>query len=151
MNRVDHFAMLRTAFSRAATEVWKVRAQHILGLEWFCTDKNGKGVVMTTGDGSAPTPPDYLLMSVGACAGNGIRFLLEKAGKKIKSLTVDVEGEWTDQPQRRISEIRMNVTCDGNVSKEELEKVVQEVKTKACPVAGTILNTPVLKATVTVK
>ena len=142
------FSMLSTGFTRFAAEVWKVHAQCIHGLEWFCTDKNGKGILTTTGDGSAPTPPDYLLMGLGACAGNGIKFVLEKKGKKVNSISVDVEGEWTSTPTRRMKEIRMNVKCDAGISTSELEKIVEDVKHKMCPVAGTLLHTPEIKTTV---
>jgi hypothetical protein len=35
-------------------------------------------------------------MSLGACAGNGIKLLMQEAGKTVRSLAVDVEADWTD-------------------------------------------------------
>ena len=138
--------MLGTTFTRWA-EVWNVRAKHIFGEEWFCTDKNGKGIIATTGAGSAPTPPDYVLMSLGACLGSGVRFMLEKRGKACKNLTIEVEGEFGSQPQRRIKEMRVKVSVESDVAKDVLDKIVKQVEEKMCPVGGTLLNPPVIKCT----
>ena len=143
--------MLSSSFHRFAPEIWKTRAHNILGSEWFCTDSHGRGIVTTAGAGSAPTPPDLLLMGLGACAGNGIKFALEKRGKTVKSISVDVEGEWTSKPQRRMETIRMNVIADVDMDEAQLKKVVDEVKEKMCPVAGTLLTTPTITTTASLK
>lgn len=141
--------MLSTS-SFVRTEVWKASAKLISGLDWLTVNKDGKASVMTTGDGVAPTPPCYVLMALGACAGNGVKFLLEKAGKTIRDIKVDVEGEWDAKPQRRISEIRMSVKADADVTEEELAKIVKQVEDKMCPVAGTLKYPTTLKSTVQV-
>ncbi|KAH0785972.1 OsmC family peroxiredoxin [Histomonas meleagridis] len=143
--------MLTSTFRRSAAEIWKTHAQNIVGSEWFCTDSQGRGIITTAGAGSAPTPPDLLLMGLGACAGNGIKFALEKRGKTVKSISVDVEGEWTNKPQRRMETIRMKVLADVDMNEAQLKAVVDEVKEKMCPVAGTLLNTPVIETTATLK
>jgi uncharacterized OsmC-like protein len=138
--------MLSRAFARRASV--RVHTQNIFGDEWFCTDRNGKGIVTTTGDGSAPTPPDYLLMGLGACAGNGIKFFLAKSGKAAKSISVQVEADWANEPQRRFSDIRLKVRCDADISKEELQKIVDQATEKMCPIAGTLLTKPNISATI---
>ena len=143
--------MLSAAFKRSAPEIWKAHSHYIVGDEWWCTDNQGRGIITTAGMGSAPTPPDLLLMGLGACAGNGIKFNLEKRGKTVKSLDVQVEGEWSPTPVRHISEIRMKVIADVDMDQDQLSKLVDEVKEKMCPVAGTILHTPVIKTTTVVK
>jgi uncharacterized OsmC-like protein len=141
--------MLSRVFSRRfAVQSVRVHTQNIFGEEWFCTDRNGKGIVTTTGDGSAPTPPDYLLMGLGACAGNGIKFFLAKSGKTVKSISVQVEADWANEPQRRFSDIRLKVRCDADVSKEELQKIVDQAAEKMCPIAGTLLTRPNITSTV---
>jgi uncharacterized OsmC-like protein len=141
--------LARRSFLRFAGETVRVHAQHILGEEWFCTDRNGKGIVATCGVGSSPCPPDYLLMSLGACAGNGIKILLQDAGKTVRSLAVDVEADWTDKPQRRFGAIRLRVKCDGDITKEELQAITQRAENELCPIAGTLLDPPDLTATAT--
>ena len=143
--------MLSSIFKRNAPEIWRAHSHLIVGEEWWCTDNNGRGIITTAGVGSAPTPPDLLLMGLGACAGNGIKFRLEKEGKKVRSLDVDVEGEWDSKPTRRMSDIRLKVTADADISQSELDKIVNEVKEKMCPVAGTLLHNPRITTTAYVK
>ena len=131
--------MLSSGFLR--NETHKATAHLIHGLEWFTTNKDGMGCVMTTGPGSAPTPPDYVLMALGACAGNGLKFLLDKQGTKYTNLDVEVQGTWTDKPQRRIGDIKLTVTTDADIDEDKLDKLVAQVEAKMCPVAGT-LHTP---------
>lgn len=132
--------MLASAFARSETH--KATAKLIHGLEWFTTNKDGKGCVMTTGPGSAPTPPDYVLMALGACAGNGIKFSLDKMGKKYTKLDIEVLGTWTDKPQRRLGDIKLVVSTDADIPKAKLEEIVHTVETKTCPVAGTLATAP---------
>jgi uncharacterized OsmC-like protein len=140
--------MLSCVSVRSAVQTVRVQAQNIFGEEWFCTDRNGKGIITTTGDGSAPTPPDYLLMGLGACAGNGIKFCLSRAGKPARSLSVQVEADWANQPQRRFSDIRMKVKCDADIPKDELQKIIDQTTATMCPVAGTLLTKANITATV---
>ncbi|OHT04982.1 hypothetical protein TRFO_27431 [Tritrichomonas foetus] len=143
--------MLSSSFKRSLPEIWKAHSHLIVGEEWWCTDNQGRGIVTTAGLGSAPTPPDLLLMGLGACAGNGIKFILEKNGKKVRSLDVDVEGEWDPKPVRRMKDIRLKVTADADIDQASLSKIVEEVKEKMCPVAGTLLNNPHITTTAVVK
>ena len=69
--------MLAAGFKRSAPEIWHAHSHYITGDEWWCTDNQGRGIITTAGMGSAPTPPDLLLMGLGACAGNGIKFNFE--------------------------------------------------------------------------
>ena len=143
--------MIAAGFKRSAPEIWHAHSHHITGDEWWCTDNQGRGIITTAGMGSAPTPPDLLLMGLGACAGNGIRFNIEKRGKKVRSLDVDVSGEWTSKPCRHMFDIKMKVTADTDMDQATLAKLVEEVKEKMCPVAGTLLNTPKITTEVVVK
>ena len=133
--------MLSTASSFLRNETHKATAHLIQGLEWFTTNKDGMGAIMTTGPGSSPTPPDYVLMALGACAGNGLKFLFDKAGTKYTNIDIEVQGTWTDKPQRRIGEITLAVTTDADIDEGKLNELVAQVEAKMCPVAGT-LHTP---------
>ena len=124
----------------------KATAKLIHGLEWFTVNKDGKGCVMTTGPGSAPTPPDYLLMGLGACAGNGIKFLLDKNGIKYTKLEIEVNSDWEYKPQKRLDNIRIGVSTDAECDHEKFEKIVQQAEQGICPIAGTLLHTPKIKS-----
>lgn len=128
-----------------------VHAHNILGDEWFCTDKNGQGIICSAGNGSAPSPINYLLMSLGACTGSGIKFNLEKRGKKVRSVDIDITGDWTREPSLRIGDIQLNVTVDADIDQELFSKIVDEVTNKFCPVAGTLLHATNIKSSAVVK
>ena len=131
--------MLAAGFLR--NETHKATAHLIQGLEWFTTNKDGMGAIMTTGPGSSPTPPDYVLMALGACAGNGIKFMLDKQGTKYTNLDVEIQGTWTDKPSRRIGEITLTLTTDADIDEGRLNQIVAQVEDRMCPVSGT-LHTP---------
>lgn len=131
---------------RKAAQTVKATVQLIDGIEWFCRNKDGKGVLLSTGTGSAPTPPDALMMAYGACAASGIKFMLEKKGKVVKSLDTEVEAEWAMDPQRRIKDIKLHFKIDvDGVSQEELDKLVEHCEKKMCPVGQTLRHGVVIK------
>jgi len=135
-------------FSRTAADVYKASAHHIMGCEWLTVNKEGKGAVMSTGPGSAPSPPDFLLMSLGACTGYGVKFLLDKQAKKFTKLDVDVEGEWTNEPERRFGNIKLLVKTDADIEESKLKAIVKMVEDKMCPVGLTLKYPPKIVAEV---
>ena len=62
----------------------EVAIKNIGGEDWFCTDKKGRGILMTTEDGASPTPPDHLMLALGTCFGAGVKKLLIQNKKKVK-------------------------------------------------------------------
>lgn len=148
------FSMISNCFERSAPKALKTVHAHtrnIAGSEWFCTDNEGRGIVCSTGNGSAPSPINYLLMALGACSGAGIKFNLEKRGKKVKSLDIDVTGNWTRNPSLHISDIQLNVSVDADVDQQLFSQIVDEVENKFCPVAGTLINKVKITSSAVVK
>lgn len=133
--------MLSGITNFARNQSFKSVAHHIKGLEWFTTNKDGKSAIMTTGPGSAPTPPEFVCMALGACAGNGIKFLLDKQGIKFTNLDVEVDAEFSNKPQTRVSDMALTVKTDADIEEDLLSEIVKQVEAKMCPVAGT-LHTP---------
>jgi uncharacterized OsmC-like protein len=77
------------------------------GEEWFGQSKDGHAMLFTTaGTGAASSPPDFMLMSLAACSGDTIKYLLE-IKKTVNRIEVEVQGEWATNPPRRFSEIRL--------------------------------------------
>jgi uncharacterized OsmC-like protein len=142
--------MLSGVTNFARNESFKSFAHHIKGLEWFTVNKDGKGAIMTTGPGSAPTPPDFLMMSLAACVGNGVKFLLDKQGVKFTTLDIEVDGEFASKPQRRISDIVVAVKTDAKIDEDKLAEIVKQVEDKMCPVAGTLHVPPKITSKVVV-
>ena len=135
--------MISSRISRFSSKILKpvhVHAHNIIGSEWWCTDNNGRGIICSAGNGSAPSPTNYLLMALGACSGSGIKFNLEKRGKEIRNLDIDITGDWVRDPSLRIGKIQLNVTVDADIDQQTFSKIVEDVKEKFCPVAGTLLR-----------
>ena len=100
----------------------------------------------TDNKGSAPTPPDSLMMSLGACAADSLKFLLEKHGKVVKNIVTNVEADWEIEPKRRISEFRLNFLVDADDTTQELlDQLTNQVETKMCTVAQTLQCGPAIK------
>lgn len=143
--------MITAAFGRSIHKTSHCHSHNIGSNEYFCTDNNGHGAIITAGEGSSATPPDFLLMALGACLSNGIKFYIGKRGKKISNLDIDVIGEWSTKPCYRISDIKLKITAETDVDKETFAKIVNEAEEKMCPVSGTLRYSPKITSTVEIK
>jgi uncharacterized OsmC-like protein len=109
-------------------------------------NKDGKSIVLSNGLNVAPSPPDAFLMAYGACAASGLKFLLEKQGKKVRSLKTEVEGRWADSQERRLDKIDLNFNIDvDDVTQKELDDLVALIEAKMCPVGQTLRAGTVIK------
>jgi uncharacterized OsmC-like protein len=133
--------MIRQSFCRsfAAPAISKATVINLQDTEWLGINKDGKSIVLSNGHKIAPSPSDAFLMAYGACAASGLKFLLEKRGKKVLKLETQVEGSWADGGQRKLDKIclRFNIDVPG-VTQEELDKLVEICEAKMCPVAQTM-------------
>ena len=121
----------------------KATIRQINKVEWLAVNQENRGMLLSCGNGGGPTPPDYFLLSLASCQASGIRFLLEKRGKKVKGLTVDVEAEWDLGPRRKFKEIRLNYTIEADeVSQELADQVIENVEKNMCVVGQTLKYKP---------
>jgi uncharacterized OsmC-like protein len=140
--------MLSEAFCRhfAASPPLKATVRSIINGDWFCLNKEGKGVHLSTDGSHGPRPLDALLMAYGACAASGLRFLLEKRGKQVETLITDVEGI-LDQKGEKLTDISLHFKIDVNgVTQEELEAIVTQIEAKMCPIHQTLKAGTKIKA-----
>ena len=126
----------------ATTRVDRFVVHSIGGEEWFGVNRDGKGMLFTTGPGAASTPVDFMLLTVGACSGDDVKYVLEKNDKKVNGLKMEIEGEWAEGTPRRFKEIRVKYTADSDATKEDVGKVADVVLQKLCPVANTLAGKP---------
>lgn len=143
--------MITAIFKRSVHKQSHCHSHNIGSCEYFCTDNNGHGAIITTGEGASATPPDFLLMALGACLSNGIKFNIEKRGKKIKNLDIDVFGEWSSKPSNHISDIKLKITAETDVDKELFAKIVKEAEDKMCPVSATLRYSPSITTSFEIK
>ena len=138
--------MLLSSFKRySGSLINKTVVHSINGVDWLGINNAGKGILMTTGDGASPTPPDDLLLAYGSCSASGVKFLLEKRGKKVRNVKVEIEGEWQLAPVRKIKEVRMNYIIDADdVSQELADNTLKSVEQNMCIIGQTMKYTPTI-------
>lgn len=105
----------------------------------FCDQPPGNG-----GSDSAMTPPEYLLVSLGTCAGFYAVQYLKTRKLDARGLTVKVSAEKALQPAR-VAQFRIEVTVPG-LDPNHQAGVLRAVK--ACLIHNTLLNTPAIEAVV---
>jgi uncharacterized OsmC-like protein len=85
-------------------------------------------------------------MAYGACAASGLKFLLEKRGKKVLKLETEVEGQWSEGEQRKLDRISLTFNIDvPGATQDELDKLVAICEEKMCPVGQTMRAGTVIK------
>lgn len=145
--RTSLFKTMLSFSSRCVTRIDRCKVLSLGGEEWVGISKSGRGMMFTTGPGAAPSPVDYMLLAVGACAGHDVQFLLNENKKPFDALDIKIEGEFVEGTPRRMKEIRVHVDPKGcEATKEEIAKITSKVLTTTCPVAITLTTKPKLSA-----
>lgn len=138
--------MLRSAFSRYASGKMNVKVRNIGGFEWNCLSSSGKGGLISCSgpDGPANSPPDQLEMALGVCTGANVLRQLQREGKKVNALSVDMEAVWDLGDLPRFTEIRMKVNVDApGVTKEHVENILKKIEAeKLCFIRNTLEHAP---------
>lgn len=127
----------------AGREIAKAHVKLIDGLEWFCTNGAGRGTIMTTGKGAAPTPPDHVVLAFGSCFGASVRRILENKGHKVNDIKIEIDAEWEFEPKQRIRELRANCIIDADgVDQALADSAVQQAEEQVCMIASTLKRGP---------
>lgn len=98
------------------------------------------------GTNQGPTPVEYLLGSLGSCISITSRMMADKMNLNLDSVSTKVEGDIDydgmvnpEKVRPGVSEIRVKVEMNGDLSKGEKEKIVDRAE-KSCPVTDTLKN-----------
>jgi uncharacterized OsmC-like protein len=98
-----------------------------------------------SGADSGMTPPEFLLTSLGTCAGFYAVQYLKARGLAADGLTVRVSAEKAKAPAR-IASFRIEINVPGLADERHTEGVLRAAK--ACLIANTLLNPPVIETVV---
>jgi len=114
------------------------------GFQFVSKSPSNHSIVMDaggleTGQNSAPTPMELMLMGLGGCAGIDVVTILQKQKYRIDSFTVETKGERVDDHPRIFSKIWVTYRVKGNVTPDALEKAAVMSAEKYCSV-GAILK-----------
>lgn len=133
--------------NRFLSKVSSVKVHGLSDLLWSGKNKNGKEIMLSTNDKvKSITPPDALMISLGACAADSLKFLLEKHGKTVKDIETEVEGDWEITPKRRLSNFRMLFKVSSpDASQELLDKLIGQIEKNMCTVCQTLQTPPKIK------
>ncbi|WP_158303657.1 OsmC family protein [Methanosphaerula palustris] len=87
------------------------------------------------GSGTTPTPIDYLLASLGSCA--GIKVLLDLQGNRVwpDSLRVTITGTRKETPPTVFERLHLTFIITGTLNDRIVADAIQETMTLMCPVA----------------
>ena len=106
----------------------------------FEAGREGRPRVLLDGDGIAgPTPPDALLIALGACVSVDIVDILAKRRTPLESYSVEVLGERVDTIPRRFRHITLNVSMTGaGIEHAHAERAIDLSVNKYCSVRDSL-------------
>jgi putative redox protein len=93
------------------------------------------------GDGQGYMPLELLLMSLAACSGATIAFLLRKMGKNISEVKVNAKGIRRQQPPTSFQKIILEFILTSEDAKDsDILKAIQLSEESVCPVWAMLKN-----------
>ncbi len=114
-------------------------------VEWkgehdFDAGREGRPSVRIDGDGlNGPTPPDTLLIALGACVSVDVVDILAKRRTPVERYSVEVVGERVHTVPRRFSHITLNVSITGaGIERSHAERAIDLALNNYCSVRDTL-------------
>ena len=96
--------------------------------------------------GSALTPPDVLLASLGSCVGVYIRKYADGAKIGLDAFDVTVEGDLGSEAPYRFRQIKVSVDLKGSALDDRRKTALLEF-VKNCPIHNTLKGSPDIEMT----
>jgi putative redox protein len=118
-----------------------IKATLLNGLS-FEVEVDGHKIYLDTsaehgGKNLGPRPKPMMMVALAGCTGMDVAAILKKMKVEVESLTVEVEGEVTEDHPRRFSGMKVIFRVKGkDVLRESVEKAVMLSKTKYCGVSA---------------
>lgn len=121
---------------------------HIKDDEWM--SKNSKFTVLcsTGANGSAPSPAEYLLMSLGVSSSNHIKTILDETLRPVNGIHAFIQSNWTDTNPRKLKDVAVKYLLDSqNATQEEVARVCEIVLDSLNPIAKALTSKISVKMT----
>jgi putative redox protein len=87
------------------------------------------------GSGKTPNPIDYLLASLGGCAGIKVLLDLKEAGARPGSVRVTISGTRREKPPAVFDKLHLTFYLTGELDDQVVADAIHETMTVMCPVA----------------
>jgi putative redox protein len=89
------------------------------------------------GKNLGPRPKPMMMVALAGCTGMDVAAILKKMRVEVESLTVEVEGEVTEEHPKRFSGMKVIFRVKGKeLLRESVEKAVMLSKTRYCGVSA---------------
>lgn len=93
------------------------------------------------GDGQGYTGLELLLMSLAACSGTSVVYLLRKMGKTVAGLNIHAKGIRKDAHPTSFRQIYLEFTViSGDVKDQDIQKAIKLSEESICPVWAMLKN-----------
>lgn len=93
------------------------------------------------GDGQGYTGLEMLLMSLAACSGTTIVYLLRKMGKHVSGLTVNGQGIRRNQHPTSFEKMSLAfVLCSKDATDQDMQEAIRLAEQSICPVWAMLKN-----------
>ena len=112
----------------------------------FEADVDGHKVYLDTstehgGKNTGPRPKLLMLVALAGCTGMDVASILKKMRENIEELTVEVEGDLSEDHPKRFEGMKVIYRVKGKgVNKKNVEKAVQLSSTKYCGVSANYIK-----------
>lgn len=136
-----------------ASDIRKAHIKWIERLRFAGMTNSGRALIMDApqssgGDGSAPTPGELLLVSLGGCTAVDVVSILNKMRVPFRDLQVDVEGEAVDTHPKIYKSIKITYRIFGVADKSKAEQAVKLSQDKYCSVSAIVGKSAQLSHTI---
>ena len=87
----------------------------------------------------APSPPELLLLALGACTAPDVTSILTKKRQQVTQYVIEVSGERRDEYPRKYTSMKVHHILTGrNLSERAVKQAIELSDTKYCSVAATL-------------
>ncbi len=94
-------------------------------LNFVGLDSNGKGTLISAGQGPGVSPMQMLLLGLGGCSGSDVVHILKKQRQELTALEVEVKGKRTKEYPRPYEEIVMFFRVKGkNLDPKKVKRAI---------------------------
>jgi len=108
----------------------------------FEAEVDGHKIYMDTslehgGKNTGPRPKPLMMVALAGCTGMDVAAILNKMRENVEELSVEVEGEVTEDHPKRFEEMKVIYRIKGkDISRKNVEKAVRLSKEKYCGVSA---------------
>lgn len=119
----------------------KALVKWIDGMNFVGIDADGRGTLISGGEGPGISPMQMLLLGLGSCASIDIVLILKKQHQAIEDIQVEVEGQRAANPPRPYENIHLHFLIKGtDLDSHKVERAIQLSTEKYCGVHATLMG-----------